>query len=367
MRVLYLSKACVVGAYQRKLEELAGNPDLDLVAVVPPFWNDSANRLPLERLHTQGYELVVEEARFNGHFHCHYYSGLGRQLDRVRPDLFHVDEEPYNLATFHAVWLARRRGIATLFFTWQNLHRRYPPPFSWMERFVFRDVQGAIAGNREAMDVLRAKGFTKPIRVIPQFGVDPERYCPADAPSQTRRAFTIGFAGRLVEEKGLLVLLDAVRHLVGDWRLRILGRGPLEPTIRRYVRERGLGKNVSLEGTFPSGQMPGFYRQLDALVLPSLTRRNWKEQFGRVLIEAMACSVPVIGSDSGEIPHVIGDAGLIFPEGDANALSAHLTRLWAAAEERREIGQRGRQRVLERFTHAQVAHQTAETYRSLFQ
>jgi len=365
VRVLYLSKACVVGAYQRKLEELASNPDIELVAVVPPFWNDSANRLPLERLHTQGYDLVVEEARFNGHFHCHYYPGLGRQLDRVRPDLVYVDEEPYNLATFHAVWLARRRGIATLFFTWQNLQRRYPPPFSWMEHYVFRWVRGAIAGNREAMAVLRAKRFAKPIHVIPQFGVDPQRYCPAETEPQTRRAFTVGFAGRLVEEKGLLVLLDAVRRLAGDWRLRILGRGPLEPTIRRTIRERGLGNNVSLEGTLPSGQMPGFYQRLDVLVLPSLTRRNWKEQFGRVLIEAMACAVPVIGSDSGEILHVIDDAGLIFPEGDANALGAQLARLWADAEERRVLGQRGRQRVLERFTHARVAQQTAETFRRL--
>ena len=70
----------------------------------------------------------------------------------------------------------------------------------------------------------------------------------------------------------------------------------------------------------PSTEVPAVLRALDVLVLPSLTTPSWKEQFGRVLQEAMACAIPVVGSDSGEIPHVIGDAGLVTPEGDAAAL-----------------------------------------------
>ena len=62
----------------------------------------------------------------------------------------------------------------------------------------------------------------------------------------------------------------------------------------------------------PSDQVAVEMRKLHALVLPSRTTPRWKEQFGRVLIEAMACGVPPVGSDSGEIPHVIDDAGLVF-------------------------------------------------------
>jgi len=364
VRVLYLSKACVVGAYQRKLEELAAEPDIELVAVVPPFWQDSGRRITLERLHTHGYTMAVEPLRFNGHFHCHYYPGLDRQLERARPDILHVDEEPYNLASFHAVRLARRRGIRAIFFTWQNLHRRYPPPFSWMEQYIYRTVIGAIAGNREAVDVLRRKGFRREIAVIPQFGVDPERYAPpANRPSRSQ--FAIGFAGRLVEEKGLLVLLDAVHRLAGNWQLRILGRGPLEAVLQERIQTLGLEPRVRLEGVLPSAKMPGFYRELDVLVLPSLTRPNWKEQFGRVLIEAMACAVPVIGSDSGEIPNVIDDAGLICPEGDAAALARALSSLSRSPDKRHELGVRGRKRVLQKFTHRRVARHTAEFYRRL--
>ncbi len=116
MRVLMVSKACVVGAYQKKLEELARLPEMDLTVVVPPYWRDERGVTYLERQHTSGYQLVVEPMALNGHFHLHFYPGLGKQLRRVQPDLVHIDEEPYNLATAHALWLARRvRGKEPLF------------------------------------------------------------------------------------------------------------------------------------------------------------------------------------------------------------------------------------------------------------
>jgi glycosyltransferase involved in cell wall biosynthesis len=96
-----------------------------------------------------------------------------------------------------------------------------------------------------------------------------------------------------------------------------------------------------------------------------LTRRNWKEQFGRVLVEAMASGVPVIGSDSGAIPGVIGDAGLVVPEGDVAALHGALCRLRDDPHLRRELAQRGRQRALAHFTHQQIAAATVEVYRQM--
>ena len=152
-----LSKACVVGQYQKKLEELAKYSDLELTVVVPPFWRDERGIVPLERAHTHGYTLLVEPMRFNGQFHFHYYPTLPKILRRVRPDLVHIDEEPYNAATFHALRAAQHVHAQTLFFTWQNLLRQYPPPFSWMESYVLQHSDYAIAGTAEAAQVLRAK------------------------------------------------------------------------------------------------------------------------------------------------------------------------------------------------------------------
>jgi glycosyltransferase involved in cell wall biosynthesis len=145
----------------------------------------------------------------------------------------------------------------------------------------------------------------------------------------------------------------------------VLGSGPAGEALQVQARELGLANRVSFDQWIPSTQMPAYYRQLDALVLPSRTRPNWKEQFGRVLVEAMACGVPVVSSDCGEPPNVVGDAGLVFPENRADALTAHLARLLADPELCADLARRGRERVLDHYTQAQIAAQTYQVYREL--
>ena len=360
LRVLMISKACIVGAYQKKLEELARFDDVELTVIVPPYWRDERGVMPLERVHTEGYRFMVEPMLLNGHFHLHFYPGLGRHVRRLQPDIVHIDEEPYNLATFQTMRLAKRAEAKALFFTWQNLKRTYPFPFSLIEGYNLKKADYAIAGNQEAVEVWREKGYQGPIKVIPQFGVDPEIYKPRITLHDSR--FTIGYVGRLVEEKGVQVLLQAVDGLAGEWRLHILGSGPMQSQLEALARQMDIVERVTFESPIPSAQMPAFYNQLDTLVLPSLTRPHWKEQFGRVLIEAMACGVPVVGSRSGEIPHVIGQAGLTFIEGDVQELIARLSQLMDDPVLRADLARRGRERVLAHYTQARIAAETHEVY-----
>jgi glycosyltransferase involved in cell wall biosynthesis len=370
LRVLMISKACIVGAYQKKLEELARFDGVELTVIVPPYWRDERGVMPLERVHTQGYQFIVEPMLLNGHFHLHFYPGLGKHFRPLQPDIVHIDEEPYNLATFQAMRLAKRAGAKALFFTWQNLKRTYPFPFSFIEGYNLRKADYAIAGNQEAVEVWRGKGYKGPIKVIPQFGVDPEIYKPrftnhASCFTFHVSRFTIGYVGRLVEEKGVQVLLQAVDGLGGEWRLHILGSGPMQSQLEALARQLDITDRVTFESPIPSAQMPAFYNQLDTLVLPSLTRSHWKEQFGRVLIEAMACGVPVVGSRSGEIPHVIGQAGLTFTEGDVQELGDRLSQLMDAPALHADLARRGRERVLAHYTQAQIAAETHGVYRQL--
>jgi glycosyltransferase involved in cell wall biosynthesis len=366
MRILMISKALIVGQYQTKPLGLARKPGVQLTVVVPPVWRDERGMMPLETKHVDGYQFIVAPLCLNGHYHLNYFPSIGDIIERVKPDLIHLDEEPYNFATFHALLAARRflPRPRTLFFTWQNLKQTYPPPFSWIEAYTLAKTDYAIAGNPSAVQVLRSKGFVKPIRVIPQFGVDPTFFQPD--PTRHRDAkFVVGFAARLVPEKGAALLLTALKRLQEDWELRIVGSGPELAKLESSARRLGIADRVHFLPWQPSAQMPDFFRALDVLVAPSLSRPGWTEQFGRVLVEAMACGIPVIGSNCGEIPNVIGDAGLIFPEGDVDALALALRNLKEDQARRDDLSARGRARVLERFTQDQIVDETYAAYEEL--
>jgi len=120
------------------------------------------------------------------------------------------------------------------------------------------------------------------------------------------RPFTVGFAGRLVPQKGIDDLLAACRRLDGRFRLLVVGDGPLRPHLESA--DLGFGE-LELHAGVRSDEMPALYAEMDVLVLPSRTTATWAEQFGKVLCEALLCGVPVIGARSGEIPWVIQTSG----------------------------------------------------------
>ncbi|HXV98214.1 MAG TPA: glycosyltransferase [Anaerolineae bacterium] len=380
MKVLMLSKACIVGAYQKKLEEMAAIPGIELTVVAPPSWEDPRDPTRLEKVHTRGYELIVTDIVFNGNYHLHFYPKLRQIVRRVQPDVFHIDEEPYNLATFLAMRLAQSVQAKTVVFSWQNLFRLYPPPFNWMERYVLNHADALLAGNSESAQVWERKGYSGPIHLIPQFGVDPAIYYRHQRPTRqgrisvfkqrtarppTQPALVIGYVGRLVEEKGLEILLHAVSRLTGPWTLQILGSGPDRERLEKMTQWLGIAPRVTFDQKMPSTHLPYYFSGLDVLVLPSLTRPNWKEQFGRVLIEAMACDVVTLGARTGAIPEVIGEAGLTFAEGSVEELQSQLQQLIDNVALREELRQKGRQRVKDYYTQAAIAKNTVQVYRQI--
>lgn len=363
MRVVIVSKALIVGTYQTKAEAIA-RLGVDLTVLVPPSWRDRRGAQGMERGHTQGYALHTLPLWMNGNYHLHFYPTLARWLKKLRPDIVHMDEEPYNLATWLGIRAARAAGAQPLFFTWQNILRRYPLPFRRMEQANYAACAGAIAGSQEAASVLRRKGYTGTLSIIPQFGVDPDIFTP---PLERRPpdSFHIGYAGGLIHEKGVDLLLRACAGLQGEWRLTAVGSGDEQEALMVLAQQLGIRERVTLGQRLISQEMPNFYRSLDVLVLPSRTQPNWKEQFGRVLIEAMACGVPVIGSDCGEIPNVIGPAGMIFAEEEYEQLTAQIQRLINERDLARSLAQAGRERVMERFTMSHVAQETVKLYQFL--
>lgn len=366
MRVLYVSKASRVAAHRDKVAALARRVELTLV--LPERWGTQPDEPPL----AGDPPTVTLPALFHGHNHFHLYRGLGPVLDATRPDLVHADEEPYSAVTGQIAALCAGRRTPFVFFAWQNIPKRLPPPFGALRQGVFARAAGGIGGTDAAASVLRGWGFRGPLAVIPQMGVDPERFRPdPEARARVRARMgidpetpVVGFMGRLVPEKGVALLVEAVAGIPGA-HLLVVGGGPEEAPLRARASALGAAARTHFAGSVPSAAAPEWLAALDVLALPSLTTPGWAEQFGRVLVEAMACAVPVVGSDSGEIPEVIGDGGLVVPEGSADALRAALAGLLGDAAERRRLGAAGRARVLARYTQDAVVDATLSFYREV--
>lgn len=362
MKVLMISKGLFVGAYHGKLRELS-KLGVELTVVVPSRWG----RQHLEDIEPEGYELLVRDCRFSGAHHFHYYPGISRVIEREPWDLVHIDEEAFNVVTYHILRACERRGRKAIFFSWQNIFKNYPPPFRQFENFAFQRVQAAVAGTQEIRGVLLAKGFRQPIAIIPQFGVDPEFFRNHEV-SGLRESlgiaekFAIGYIGRIVKEKGISDLIRALSSLPERCVLVIVGQGEFEVPARRWAEDLGVASRIRWIPHISSLEVPEYMSALDVLVLPSRTTPRWKEQFGRVLIEAMACETPVLGSSSAEIPRVIGEAGLVFAEGNVAELSKGLQRLYQDPGLAAKLAADGRARVLEKFTHRLVAAETLKFY-----
>ncbi|NIO19755.1 MAG: glycosyltransferase, partial [Candidatus Aenigmarchaeota archaeon] len=207
--------------------------------------------------------------------------------------------------------------------------------------------------NGEVAEILRKKGFCKKFTILP-LGVDTDIFCKREVSFLKKemrlRDFVIGFIGKITKQKGILDLFEAVSQLNEKIQLLVIGNGDLRGKVEHLVKSLGLRERTILMDAVPHSQVPDYLNCMDVLVFPSITLPNLKEQFGRVIIEGMACEVPVIGSDSGEIPATIGKAGLIFKEKDIAGLKGKIEALIRDRNLRTMLGKNGRKRVVENFS-----------------
>jgi glycosyltransferase involved in cell wall biosynthesis len=368
LRVAVISHSCVVDVNQRLYADLArAHLELELLLVAPEFWWNplSGGQVFSPLAETVGWAHPLP-VRLSGQMHLYWYPRrrLRRLLGAFRPQVLLLDEEPYSVAGWEGVGVGKALGARVLVYTKQNLFRRYPPPISWMQNWVLRHADGMLAVSPECEQVLRRRGYRGPVGVLPH-GVDVAAFSPAPS-AELRgqlglRGPVIGFAGRLEERKGLRDLLEAVRLLREqrgeDFHLLLIGDGPLRGWAEEFAAAHlGPGQARAL-GFVAHGDMPPYIRAMDVLALPSRTTGGWKEQFGRVLLEALACAVPVVGSDSGYIPELIEQTGggLVFPEGDVAALAERLAWVLDHPEQAREKGRQGREVVVREYSSEQVA------------
>ena len=302
-----------------------------------------------------------------GQWYLHWYPRLAQVLRSFQPDIIDLWEEPWGLVSAHTCFLRDRivPRAKIISETEQNIVKTLPPPFESFRSYTLKRADFCVARNNEAVEVLRAKGFAGETRVVPN-AVDAELFRPLDK-AQCRakwdlKGFVVGYAGRLVEEKGLMDLLEALPHCDETVNLLLIGSGDLRGKLEARAQELGSSTRLRFTGAVSLEELPILFNAMDVFALPSRTTPRWKEQFGRVIIEANACQVPVIGSSSGAIPDVIGEAGIVFPEGDAKALAQAIETLRLDPAQRQKMGEAGRRQVEEHYTWRRVAEKMHAIY-----
>jgi glycosyltransferase involved in cell wall biosynthesis len=387
MKILVASHTYIVDLNCEKLRALSRlEPGIEVTVVVPKRWQPGGvqNKILETEYRDEGAFKIVPVSNFSQNQQGLLTFGfdLISLLQQFRPQIIQVEQGSRGLAYTQMIALNKLLGLQAknVFFTWWNLPYELKLPVALLEKYNLSHSHGIICGNQDGAELLQQKGYQDPIKVMPQLGVDESLFTPQNQPELAAQLgilpneFVVGFVGRFVKEKGLLTLLQALISIKDKpWKLLLLGRGELHRELLNLATANNIQERVIVIESVPHDVVPRYINLMNTLVLPSettykfktLTAIGWKEQFGHVLIEAMACKVPVIGSNSGEIPHVIGDAGLVFPEGDVQALANCLTKLIDKPEFAQKLRAMGYEKALNKYTNKALAQQQLDFYKEL--
>lgn len=361
MKVLYVNHVAGVPIYRQLFEEIGKHKDIELYVLAPQNW-EYEFEIKKKNASGKNFNLMLENAVFTPHlYRFFYFPPLFLKILKIKPDVIYINEEPGSFVALQAALWAKLAGSRVLFNTCENICRfgRFPLPI--IGNWVMKNSKMATVVNRECITVLRKKGFKKKVEII-YLGYNPNIFYKKDVSGLKKKLgisqFTIGYMGRLLPEKGVDLILRAAAKLEFDYKILIdeLGSKEYKEGLIRLAKELGIADRIIFVNPKYS-EMPDYINCLDVLVLPSLTTEGWKEQFGRVLVEAMACGVPVIGSSSGSIPEVIGDAGLIFGEGNEKDLRKKIEAVGKDKKLRDLLIKKGLKRA-ERFQWKRIALDT---------
>ena len=375
MKILTIGHSYVVALNRRLCRALGQMEGVSVTVAAPAFLKGDLRPIALEMVDDEPYELVPIRFRESRFPQLSRWDGraLRALLNREPWDIVHAWVEPYVVAGFQ-IARGTPRGASLIFSTFQNLSKRYPPPFNAIESNNLWRSSGWTAFGQTVAETLGDRPVYRnlPTRMIP-LGVDSDHFQPdPEAGRRLKESLgwsedgppIVGYLGRFVPEKGLDLLMKALDSRPSEtWRALLVGGGPMEGALRSWGE--GHGDRVRIVTGVPHDDVPRHLAAMDLLAAPSLTTPKWREQLGRMLLEAMAMGVAVVASDSGEIPHVVADAGLIVPEGNLIAWSNALGQLIEDRPARQALALRGLDRARTVYAWPVIARQFLDFFREV--
>lgn len=300
-------------------------------------------------------------------------------------DLLHP-AEIYNFYTYQAIKINKPTVITVS----ENI------PFHWEyfslrkligKRLIYEKIKQKVKERSKNLHFVTATELSKKIlemegidnkRITVIYpGIDLSRFKPQNKNTSLisklnipESAMVILFVGRLNWEKGIYFLIYAFFRLLKEWPgtfLVIVGRSPFKNLILELVNKLKIAKNIIFLGNIDYQEMPKVYSIADIFCLPSIPIEYWQEQFGYVLVEAMACGLPVVSTLTGGIPEVVnnGFSGILVPPADIESLKLALSELISNKKKRKAMAENARRWAVEKFDADIFAEKMANVYNSL--
>ena len=375
MRILVISHSAIQPTYHRKFEEISKLGDVSIRVIVPEKWVENTQVLHFSKIDKPNLTFIPAKVTFPGYGSRFFFiSNIAKHFYEFKPNIIHLEEEPWSLCAIQTIIFRKILCPKSPLIFRTSLSIPIKQRFNFLaesiEKITFRESDFAFILSEKAGKILRQKGYKKDMKVSPN-GVDSAVFRRIDVSELKQKLgiteddFIIGYVGRIMRMKGLDTLLKSCSMIDRKYKLLLVGSGDYKDDLILLARDLGIIDKLILVGAVSAMEVPKYMNCMNVLVLPSITTPGWVEFFGRVLVEAMMCQVPVIGSSSGEIPNVVADAGLIFQEADPFDLKDKLLTIIDNVDLRDELIKKGSARASSLYTWESIAKDTYETYCSL--
>lgn len=371
MRILVFGHMYTESIHREKFQYISRLEEFDVTVIAPALWRHILGNYEFKSAtREEVFKVITCKISFSGNYFWFFYHNVSRLLKEYRPDIIEIDQEPASLACYSIIKKVKRFLSSAKIVVWtsEDTVKKWKFPLSYYERYTLLNIDHIIACNFSVERLLREKGYKNKISIFQFLGTSPEIFKKKDVPELKKELnlenkFIVGYVGRLSKGKGLETLLKSFSSLDEGSSLLIVGKGEMLKDLQYLAQQLNISQRVCFAGVVAHEAVPDYINCMDVLALPSEGSGNWQEKFGYVLVQAMLCEVPVIGSRHGGIPDVVADGGLLFEPGNIEELAKKIEMLRNDDNLRRLYIARGKNRALENYTVERVAEKLVKLYR----
>lgn len=368
MQILIVSHSYIVEENRKNITRLSAYNDV--VAAIPSWVHDRVlGRLVSHR--GDGIKIFKRIALPRVQFLLGTFD-LG--MSKLPPDIIHIEYDPWapifwQTYLYKAIFARKARVVCTVK---KNTFRKLPKPMIFIKKsvsqFFIRRVDHFFAVNHGVREIYKTHFNVRDnkITLLQHLGVDMGVFKPSNISrvSADNAKTIIGYCGRLDAHKGVEDLIEAMSQLVASGKkvtLRLLGNGTLKTELQNLNYDW-----IEFVASVPHHEVPDFMQSLDVFVMPARITPDHEEHDGHALMEAMACGVACIGTNSGVILELLsGEAGCIVTQRDIDALSGAIDNLADDKILRKQFADNARLKAIREFSVEAIAKKKIEIYKKV--